>query len=190
MSVDVRSVPAAPADVVPHPVLRDAAQRVVQQLDALVGDAAVLLHRDGSTPMSQLLRQARVVDLEDEARRSTIAWYSTRIASACASQELLVGPVVAVLPVAVGVSAVMKASSYVAPCSAALKLSMSACSSAVRRVADRAAQTWRKRGKVRPAPARRRRSPRSRCGRGGRPSRRWAGPGPSTRSRRPAPGCS
>src|SRR5262249_10778627 len=63
----VGAVPATPADVVPHALLRNTPQGVVHQLHTLGRALAVLCHADGWYLRIPLRRQPRVVDLQNEA---------------------------------------------------------------------------------------------------------------------------
>ena len=64
----VRRVPAAPAGVVAHAVLRNAFERPVRRLDTHVLLAPVLLVAGVRVNHALAVAQAGVVDLEDEAR--------------------------------------------------------------------------------------------------------------------------
>jgi len=83
--VVVGPVKAAPAHMQPDSLFRNVAQRVVQRVDPQRGVFAIL--RDGDFGQaSPAVRQVGIVDLQQEPA-STIALYSSRIASAIANRN-------------------------------------------------------------------------------------------------------
>ncbi len=65
----VRPVPGAPADVQPDQLRVDAPQRVVQGVDAQLGERPVVLNGGRWGDLVPVLGEAGVIELEDEARR-------------------------------------------------------------------------------------------------------------------------
>src|SRR5690606_31529177 len=62
----VRAVPGAPADVDANLLLRDALERMVDSVDADLGEVAVVLDRRLGNDLVPVLGDGRIVDLDDE----------------------------------------------------------------------------------------------------------------------------
>lgn len=95
MSVDMRSMPTAPAQVEADAVLRQSLQRLVQRLDANGSETFVLLHRRLRYDGVPIVRDRGIVNLKNEPGiDDCLVFFMQRIGAG--EHELLVGLVVAI----------------------------------------------------------------------------------------------
>src|ERR1700730_2737243 len=80
----VWAVPASPANVITNAILRQSAERMIEGLDANAFEFLEFAEWRLGIDHVPVVRQARIVDLENNATASTFSLYSSRLDSSAA----------------------------------------------------------------------------------------------------------